>query len=80
MNPFQGRFRIPKSFVDSLSPPYYELHIKEPLAVDTVPLGRCIAGVARIMIGLLRKAKKKIMVAETFVLFSPVTPEINGGS
>ena len=31
------------------------------------------------MCGLLRKTKRKIMVAEAFVLFSPVTPELNGG-
>ena len=32
------------------------------------------------MFGLMRKKKSKIMVAEAFVLFFPVTPEINGGS
>ena len=32
------------------------------------------------MFGLLRKMKRKVMVVEAFVLFSPVTPELNGGS
>ena len=32
------------------------------------------------MFGLLRKMKRKMMVAESFVLFFPVTLEINGGS
>ena len=32
------------------------------------------------MFGLLRKMKKKMMVAEAFFLFFPVTLEINGGS
>ena len=30
--------------------------------------------------GFLRKTKKKIVVAEAFVLFFPVTLELNGGS
>ena len=29
---------------------------------------------------LLRKMKRKMMVAEAFVLFFPVTSELNGGS
>ena len=31
------------------------------------------------MFGLLRKMKRKMMVAEAFSLFFPVTTEINGG-
>ena len=32
------------------------------------------------MFGLLRKIKRKMMVAEAFVLFFPVTSELDGGS
>ena len=31
------------------------------------------------MFGLLRKTKRKMMVVEAFVLFFPVTLELNGG-
>ena len=44
INPFRGRFSIPKSFVDSIPPPSYELHPEDPLEVDTVPFGCCIEG------------------------------------
>ena len=32
------------------------------------------------MFGLLRKIKREMMVVEVFVLFFPVTPELNSGS
>ena len=32
------------------------------------------------MFGLLRKMKRKMMVVEAFLVFYPVTPELNGGS
>ena len=32
------------------------------------------------MFGLLRKTRQKMIVADEFVLFFPVTPELNGGS
>ena len=32
------------------------------------------------MLGLLRKTKRKIMVAETFSLFFTIAPELNDGS
>ena len=60
--------------------PSYALHTEEPLEVDTLPFGRCIVGGTRRMFGLLRKTKRKMMVADAFVLFSPVTTELNGGS
>ena len=78
-NPCQGRSIIPKSFVHYLPPPSYELHPEEPLEVDTVPFGLCIEGVARMMLGFLRKKKREMMVAESFVLFFTVKPELNGG-
>ena len=31
------------------------------------------------MFALLRNTKSKIMIAEAFVLFFPVSPELNGG-
>ena len=68
-NPYQGRFSIPKNFVDSTLPPMIYIpntHIE----VDTVPFGCCIAAVTIMMFGLLRKTKRKMMVAEAFVLFS----------
>ena len=55
------------------------MHPKDPLEVDTVPFGRCIAGVTTMMYCLLRKTKRKMMVVEAFVLFFPVEPELNGG-
>ena len=61
-------------------PPSYEMHPKDPFEVDTVPFEFCIAGVNRMMSGLLRKMKKKRMAADAFVLFFPVGPEFNGGS
>ena len=60
-------------------PPYYELHTEDPLEVDTVPFGFFIEGVTTMMFGLMRKIKSKMMVAEAFVLFFPVTLELNGG-
>ena len=39
------------------------------IEVDTVPFGCCIAGVTIMMFVLLRKTKRKMMVAEEFVLF-----------
>ena len=79
-NPCQGRFRIPKSSVDSLPPPSYDLQPKYPLEIDTVTFVICIARVIRMMYCLLSNTKRKMMVAEAFVLFFPVTPELNGGS
>ena len=55
------------------------MHPKDPLEVDTVSFGCCIAGVTRMMFGLMRKIKRKIMVDEAFVLYFPVTSELNGG-
>ena len=37
-------------------------------------------GVTRMMFRFLRKMKRKMTVAEVFVLFFPITLEINGGS
>ena len=59
---------------------YHKLYPKDPLEVDNVPFGLCIAGVTRMMFVFLRKTKRKMVVAEEFVLFFPFTPEINGGS
>ena len=56
------------------------MYPEDPLELDTVAFGRCIAGVARMMFGLLRKMKSKMMVAEEFFMFSPVTLELNSGS
>ena len=63
-----------------LSPPYYEPHTEDPLEVDNVQFECFIAGLTRMMLGLLMKTKRKVMVDEAFVLFSPVTLELNGGS
>ena len=79
-NPFHGRFSIPKSFVDSLSPPSDDLHPKEPLKVYAITLARPIAEIPRMIYCLLRSMKIKLMVEEAFVMFFPVTLEINGGS
>ena len=79
-NPCQGRFIIPKRFVDSLPTPSYELNPEYPLEVDTVPFGCCISGVNIMIFGLPRKTKRKMMVFEGFVLFFPVILELNGGS
>ena len=62
------------------TPPSYELHAEYPLEVDTVPFGRYITGFTRMMYGFLRKMKRKMMVKEAFVLFFPVTLELNGES
>ena len=77
-------FRIP-SKVDSSFPRYLLIHPlpsndlnpKYSLELDTVPFGRCIVGVTRIKFGFLKKMKIKMMVAETIVLFFPVTPKLN---
>ena len=61
-------------------PPLYELHPEDPLEVYTVPIECCIAGLTRIMFGLLRKMRRKMMVAEAFDLLVPVTLELDGGS
>ena len=63
-----------------LPPPSYDLHPKDPLEVDTVTFGCCIAGVTIIMFGFLKNIQSKIMVVEAFVLFFPVASELNGGS
>ena len=62
------------------APPSYELHPKDPLEFDTVTFGHFIAGVTRMIFGLLSKMKRKMIVVEAFVLFFSVTPELNGGS
>ena len=62
-----------------LTPPHYELHPEDPLEFDTVPFGFYISGVPRMMFDFLRKTKRK-MVADAFVLFDTVAPELNGGS
>ena len=53
---------------------------KDPLEVDTAQFGRCIAGVTRMMFGFMRKTKRKMVVVEAFVMFFPVTIELNGVS
>ena len=62
-----------------LSHPSYGLHPKDPLEVDTVSFGCCIAGFTIMMFGFLRKMTRKMMVVEAFVLFFNVTLELNGG-
>ena len=78
-NPCQGRFRITKIFVDSISPPSYELHPEDPLKVNGVPFDCSVAGLTIMVFSFLWKMKRKIMVAEAFVLFLSVTIGINGG-
>ena len=80
LNPCQGRFVTPKSFVDPPPLPSYAIHTKNSLEDDTVPFGCCILGVTRMMFGFLKKMKRKMMFVEAFVLFPPVTLELNGGS
>ena len=64
-----------------LSPnPPMKLHPQYPLEGYTVLFGCCISGVTRMVSGLVRNMKRKIMVAENFVLFFPVTLELNVGS
>ena len=81
-------FGIP-STVDSASPrallilpppPSDDLHTKEPLKVYAISLGRPIAEIPRMIYCLLRSMKSKLMAEEAFVMFFPVTLEINGGS
>ena len=51
---------------------------EDQLEFDTVPFGLCIVGVTIMTSGLLRRRKRKMMVAEVFILFFPVAPELNG--
>ena len=50
------------------------------MKVNRVTFECIVARVTRMMFSFLRKMKRKMMVAEAFVLFFPVTLEINGGS
>ena len=52
----------------------------DPLEIDTVPFGFCIVRVTGMMFGFMRKMKREIIFAESFVLFFPVAPELNSGS
>ena len=61
-------------------PLLYELHPEDPLEFYTVSIECCIAGLTRIMFGLLRKMRRKMMVAEAFDLLFPVTLELDGVS
>ena len=61
-------------------PPTYKLNPKDPLEVDSVPPGRLIAEFPRMMSGLMRNMKRKLMVGVAFVLFVPNATSHNGGS
>ena len=50
------------------------------MKVNLVPYEWSVAGLTGMIFGLLRKTKRKMMVAEAFVLFFLVTLELNGGS
>ena len=80
--PAQVDSEFPRALLILLSPPHpsYELHPEDPLEVDNVPFEFCIAGFTRILFGSMRKMKREMMVVEAFVLFFPVTIELNGGS
>ena len=71
---------FPRALLINPPPPSYELHSIDPLKVGSVPFECCIAGLTRMVLVLLKNMKRKIMVAEAFVFFFPVTLEINGGS
>ena len=71
---------FPRALMVISAPPSYELHPKDPLEFYTVTFGHFIAGVTRMIFGLLSKMKRKMIVVEAFVLFFSVTPELNGGS
>ena len=81
---FRISFKVDSAFsryLLILSPPSsHYLHPEDPLEFYTVAFGCCITGVTRMMFGLLSNIKSKVMVAEAFFLFFPVTPELNGGS
>ena len=49
------------------------------MKVNLVPYECSVAGLTRIIFGLLRKMKSKMMVVEAFVLFLLVALELNGG-
>ena len=56
------------------------MHPENLLEVGTVPFECYIGGVTRIMLGLLRNMKRKMMVVEAFVLFfsMSISEHING--
>ena len=63
-----------------MSPDSSSAAASSTLEVDRVPYECSVVGLSRMMFDLLRKMKREMMVAEAFVLFFPVTIEINGGS
>ena len=56
------------------------LHPEDPLELDRVPYECSVAGITRIMFGLLMKMKRKMMVIDACVFFFLVTLTLNGGS
>ena len=59
----------PEYFCIIYQPPTYDLRLKDPPEIEAETLGIIIADVPRIMLGLIRNMKSRLIFLVAFVLF-----------